>query len=134
MADPDTPQTRNVVLVVDDEITVLRIASATLSAAGFQVEVAGNGADGLAQFRYFRDQICLVLSDVVMPELGGIDMAEKILESYPETKILLMSGYSDAAMEVQARNRFPFVRKPFLPADLVSRIRRLLAEAATASD
>jgi len=133
MADPGLSGTKNVVLVVDDEVMVLRSTTVALATAGFEVEVANHGAEGLELFRAFRDRICLVLSDVVMPVLGGMEMAEKILESDPGTKILLMSGYSDAALEVLARKKFPFLRKPFLPADLVRRIRKLLDQAAAAT-
>ena len=132
MSDPGIAGPKKLVLIVDDEAMVLRSTSAALAAAGFEVEVAGDGAAGLEAFRCCRDRICLVLSDVVMPEMSGIQMAEKILEIDPRTNILLMSGYSEAALEVLARERFPFVRKPFLPADLVQRIRRLLDDAAAA--
>jgi DNA-binding NtrC family response regulator len=133
MADPGTSRSKNLVLIVDDETMVLRSTSATLSHASFQVEVASDGAEALEMFRRFRDEICLVLADVVMPGMGGIEMADKILESNPGTKILLMSGYSEVALEVLARKRFPFIRKPFLPADLMRRIRKLLGQAAAAS-
>src|SRR5689334_5219865 len=132
MADSGLSLSRNLVLIVDDEAMVLRSTSATLSGAGFRAEVASDGAEALETFRRLRDEICLVLADVVMPGMGGIEMADKILESYPETKILLMSGYSEAALEVLARKRFPFIRKPFLPADLVRRIRKLLGQAVAA--
>src|SRR3954447_137990 len=133
MADPGISLSNNLVLIVDDETMVLRSTSACLSAAGFQAEVACDGAEALETFRRLRNEICLVLADVVMPVMGGIEMADKILESDPDTKILLMSGYSEAALEVLARKRFPFTRKPFLPADLVRRIRKLLGQAAAAS-
>jgi DNA-binding NtrC family response regulator len=132
MADPRTPTSRNTILVVDDEIPVLRVASATLSAAGFQVAVANDGFAGLATFRRLSSEICLVLADVVMPGMGGMEMAAAILESEPATRILIMSGYSDVAREVQAQRRFAFLRKPFLPADLVRRVRRMLGQAAVA--
>ena len=57
-----------------------------------------------------------------MPDGGGIEMAQKIREFDPDAKILFMSGYSDAALEVQARTNSPFIRKPFLPADLIRKI------------
>jgi len=133
MADPGVSRSKNTVLVADDEATVLRVASATLAAAGFQVEVAGDGTAGLEVYRLFRHEICLVLADVVMPRLGGVAMAESILEQDPTMKILLMSGYSDVAQEIQAGRRFAFIRKPFLPADLVRRIRRMLPQAAGAT-
>jgi DNA-binding NtrC family response regulator len=97
------------------------------------VEVAGDGTAGLQVYRLFRKEICLVLADLVMPKLGGVAMAESILEQDPAMKILLMSGYSDVAQEIQAQRRFPFIRKPFLPVDLVLRIRRMVGQAAAAT-
>jgi DNA-binding NtrC family response regulator len=132
MADPGMSESRNTVLVVDDEIGVRRVASATLAAAGFEVVVAGDGAAGLEMYYRYRREICLVLCDVVMPVIGGIAVAEKILQRDPGMHVLLMSGYSEIAEEVNARRQFPFIRKPFLPADLVRRIRRLLGQAAAA--
>lgn len=132
MADPGMRESRNTVLVVDDEIGVLRVASATLAAAGFQVVVAADGGAGLQMYDEHRHEICLVLCDVVMPVIGGVAVAEQILEKDPGMHILLMSGYSEIAEEVQARRKFPFLRKPFLPADLVRRVRRMLGQAAAA--
>ena len=68
-----------------------------------------------------------------MPDGGGIEMALKIREFDPDVKILFMSGYSDAALEVQARTNYPFIRKPFLPADLIRKINEVLGTSGTAS-
>jgi FixJ family two-component response regulator len=67
-----------------------------------------------------------VLTDIVMPSLHGIDMAEKILAIDPAVKILVMSGYSDRLLEVQARRKFPFIRKPFINAVLIEKIQSLI--------
>ena len=71
-----------------------------------------------------------MLSDIIMPAVNGIDMAESILEIAPETKILLMSGYSDEVIEQQGRQQFPFIRKPFIFAVLIKKIRSIIDPAA----
>src|SRR4051794_6581113 len=105
---------RNTVLVADDEGGIVRMATTILAGAGYRAVVASNGVDGVEKYRENRDDICLVLSDVLMPEGGGLEMASRILEINPNAKILFMSGYADGALEVEARKIFPFIRKPFL--------------------
>jgi len=121
-----SPSGKNLVLVADDEGTIVRMATTALSGAGFRAVVVSGGNEGIRTYRELHKEICLVLSDVVMPDGGGLEMAQRILEFDPKAKILFMSGYSDAVLEVQARNRFPFIRKPFLPDDLIRRIREVL--------
>jgi two-component system cell cycle sensor histidine kinase/response regulator CckA len=116
------PLSRRVVLVADDEDAIVRMVTTILSGAGLGAIVVKNGIEGFEKYRQSREQICLVLSDVVMPNGGGLEMAQKILEFDPSARILFMSGYSDELLEVQARNNFPFIRKPFLPADLMRKI------------
>ena len=127
---------KDIVLCVDDEAIVLRACSIAVAVAGYRPVVAENGAAGLETFAQLRDEICLVLSDIIMPAVNGIDLAESILEIDPQAKILLMSGYSDAVLERQGRNRFPFIRKPFMYSMLIEKIRSLLdiaGEAASAT-
>src|SRR5947209_20397798 len=105
---------KNIVLVVDDEPIILRLCSVVIAENGFRPVVAENGAAGLEVFIQLRDEICLVLADVIMPAVNGIEMAESILHIDSRAKILLMSAYSDEVIERQGRNRFPFIRKPFI--------------------
>ena len=126
-----SPSGKNLVLVADDEGTIVRMATTILSGAGFRAVVVSGGNEGLRTYRDRQQEICLVLSDVVMPNGGGQEMVQKILEFDPKAKILLMSGYSDASLEVEARKKFPFIRKPFLPDDLMRKIREVLAAGDT---
>src|SRR5260370_17450964 len=109
---------KDIVLCVDDESIVLRTCSIALAQEGFRVAVAENGAAGLETFMRLQKEICLVLSDIIMPAVNGINMAEDILKIDPQPKILLISGYSDNVIELQGRNQFPFIGKPFIPAIL----------------
>jgi DNA-binding NtrC family response regulator len=121
---------QNVVLVVDDEPTIVRMATTALALGGYRAIVAENGVAGLECYRSAADGICLVLADVIMPMLNGIDMVQQIVEDRPETKVLLMSGYSDDVIDQQARKKFPFIRKPFLPEDLIRKIHSILGDTA----
>ena len=124
---------KNIVLVVEDEPLVVRMTTMALSMAGFRAAVAENGQAGFEMFDALRDEVCLVLSDVMMPVCNGVEMADRIRELDAGIPILLMSGYSDHELVRDAQDRYPVVRKPFLPADLVRRIRSCMAEASSAA-
>jgi DNA-binding NtrC family response regulator len=127
---------KDVVLIVDDEPIVLRACSIAAARAGFRPVVAENGAAGLESFIELKDEICLVLSDIIMPVANGLEMVQNILQVKPDVKILLMSGYSDEVIERHGRNRFPFIRKPFIHSMLVEKIRSIVgadADAATSA-
>jgi DNA-binding response OmpR family regulator len=121
---------KTIVLVVDDEPMILRTASAALAGIGLRVIVAEDGHAGWEAFTKFQDEICLVLTDIVMPVVNGLVLAERIREVKPDIKILLMSGYSDKALEVEGRLNYAFIRKPFLSADLIRRISGMLGHTA----
>ena len=121
---------KNIVLVVDDEPMILRTASAAVAGIGLRVIVAEDGQVGWESFTKLQDEICLVLTDIVMPVVNGLELAERIREMRPDMKILLMSGYSDKALEIEGRLNFAFIRKPFLPTDLVRHISGMLGRAA----
>jgi DNA-binding NtrC family response regulator len=118
---------RNVILVVDDDYEVLRFITTVLSRAGFRVQVAHDGAEGLECYHKHRDDLCLVLSDILMPNMNGLEMAREIQSSDPNAPVLLMSGYSDVVIEAEGRKTFPFIRKPFLGPDLLQAIQSAMA-------
>ena len=95
--------------------------------------VAENGVAGLETFLDLRDEICLVLADIIMPVMTGLEMAEKILQVDKHVKIVLMSGYSDSVIELEGRSRFPFIRKPFIHAVLIERIQSIVGHCDSAS-
>jgi DNA-binding NtrC family response regulator len=124
---------RDIVLCVDDEPIVLRACTTAIAQAGYRTVVAENGVAGLDAFLDLKDEICLVLADIIMPAVNGLDMAESILKVAPEMKILIMSGYSDSAIEQQGRKRFPYIRKPFIYTVLVERIRSIVGGSSAAA-
>jgi len=114
------------ILVVDDEPVILRLTSSVLSAAGFGVLVAEDAVAALACFGEELDRILLVIADLVMPNLGGIEMVRRMKEVNPSVRVLFMSGYSESADDAESRQGFPFIRKPFLPEDLVRKVYEII--------
>jgi DNA-binding NtrC family response regulator len=110
------------ILVVDDERSALRAVTSTLALAGFRAIVAENGAKGLEAFFADADEIALVLTDIVMPVMDGITMADRIKKARPDARILLMTAYSDGMIGLTGETDFPLIRKPFLQDDLVRAI------------
>jgi CheY-like chemotaxis protein len=124
-------ESRNIVLVVDDEQAVVRTVTMTLAGAGYRAIVAENGIAGLESYSHLKDQICLVITDFIMPVMDGQAMSDAIRAIDPTAKILLMSGYSDSVLH-SGDHVFPVIRKPFLPVDLLRKIADVLADAASA--
>jgi CheY-like chemotaxis protein len=125
---------KDLILCVDDEPTLLRALPIVLCRAGFRVAVAENGAEGLEAFLRLQNEVCLVLADIVMPVMSGIDMAQQILQLESQTKILLMTAYSDESNRRQVRRSgFPLIRKPFILANLIEKIRSMVATQDPAS-
>jgi DNA-binding NtrC family response regulator len=118
--------TRRTVLIVDDEVSVLRSLTAALSQYGFAVELAQSGIEGIETFGRRREDIAFVLVDIVMPGMLGTEMAQKILKMDPAAKIIFMSGYPQAEPEAKAKLRFPFIEKPVHAHDLLVKIESLI--------
>jgi two-component system, cell cycle sensor histidine kinase and response regulator CckA len=116
------------VLIVEDDDALRTVACRALQQCGYEVLVSSNGAEALEQCSRHEGGLHLVVTDMVMPEMSGIELAESIALSYPEIKVLLMSGYTrdETARRGIASERYAFLEKPFTPAKLASRVRELL--------
>jgi two-component system cell cycle sensor histidine kinase/response regulator CckA len=114
--------------VVDDEAMVREVIVRTLSNNGYEVHQAVQGDDALDQLRKLRGQVDLVISDVVMPVMGGAELALKLSEQYPDVPIIWMSGYPRET--VIGRGRLgvdqPFLQKPVPPAILLDTVARTM--------
>ncbi len=116
------------VLLVEDDRTIRTICERMLTNAGYTVLAATNGREALALFSSQPSSIAMILSDVVMPEMGGPQFVERAKQFRPDVKVLFMSGYNDAAMASlhglgSGRH---FIAKPFAKPDLLARIRDIL--------
>ena len=115
-------------LVVEDEPAVLAITRRVLSDAGYRVLTATTVPEARQIFARFSEEIGLVLSDVVMPDGGGLVLADQLREQRPSLPILLMSGYADDAVLHRGltANAYPILGKPFSAAELRQRVREML--------
>lgn len=118
------------VLIVDDDPALLNILAEQVSLFGYQPIMASSGAKALELVPH-HPEIDLLLTDVMMPSMNGVDLARQVVNQYPEIKILFMSGYicpSLANYGVQDSDLF-FLQKPFTPNDLISKMRNVLASS-----
>ena len=114
------------VLVVEDEAPVRRLIVRLLSQEGYDVIEAANGQEALSLLE--RDGVDLLLTDVVMPGVGGSALAESLRGSQPGVRVLFMSGYTDDAVVRHGilDPTMPFIEKPFTPNALLRRVRETL--------
>jgi DNA-binding NtrC family response regulator len=114
------------VLVVDDDPLVRRFVLATLQRAGYRVEAVATAEEALASYQADpRDPFRLVLSDLVMPQTTGIDLARRLLESDANARLLFMSGREglDAGARAVSLHPFEFIQKPFRSERLLQAVR-----------
>ena len=119
------------ILVVDDEPALLGLVATMLYKAGYQVLEAPAPSEALRIASQHPEPIRLLLTDIVMPEMNGYELAERLKAARPETKVLFMSGFTDQAlMENTGRSlgEAPLIRKPFTQYKLLTRIADLLEE------
>jgi CheY-like chemotaxis protein len=127
----DGPGTGNCgsILVVDDDPFVLTMFSTILRALGYSVTEATSGAEALDKFAATGREIRLLVTDVVMPRMNGIELAAEIKRQAPGVKVLYISGYALSVLASQgyAVERVDaFLEKPLAPAILANRVRELL--------
>jgi signal transduction histidine kinase/DNA-binding NarL/FixJ family response regulator len=125
------------VLVAEDEDAVRGLMVRILARAGYDVIAAVNGIDALARIAGREESLDLLLTDMIMPELGGRELAESLRGRRPSLPVLFMSGYADAEIDggaVRGDPRATFLQKPFNPATLIEHIENLLDGAAALSD
>jgi two-component system cell cycle sensor histidine kinase/response regulator CckA len=130
--DLEKPSFALTVLLVEDEDMVRAVAKRSLEQFGFGVVEAASAASALELCE--RDPHCfdVVVTDVVMPEMSGPALIDRLVEKRPDLRVLFISGYTDNALALGClRDRgFAFLQKPFVPQDLVSKIRELVAEGS----
>jgi CheY-like chemotaxis protein len=116
------------VLVVDDEPMALKLVQSVLEKRGFQVLLYTSPVQALEAFKKRRDEIELLISDIVMPEMDGTKLAGHIVDINPDLPVLFMSGFVTENEIEQAAGigQFAFIRKPFRPATLVQAVQKML--------
>jgi len=119
---------RSRILVVEDDPDVAEVAAAVLENMGHDVEVCADATSALARIKRVQD-FHLVFSDIMMPgPMNGIDLAEAIINLFPDLPVLLATGYSNAALAPGAL-RFPVLAKPYSVRDLTGRVGQMLIQS-----
>ena len=123
-----SPQGKETVLIVEDEAAVRELACECLKRKGYQVLDAPSAIEAVAICSQTEPKIDLVLSDVLMPGMGGRELAEKLRRLRPAIKILYMSGYIDDALAADdvLEKETAFIQKPFTPTTLAHKVRQVL--------
>ena len=116
MTEPGTPQK---ILIVDDEPDIRQLLAEFLTEAGFLTLQASNGLDGL--YLLENEKPALVLLDIGMPGLDGVQILGKIKKLLPQTHVIIITGAGDRMTELQTKRlgRTGYLTKPFDPVDLL---------------
>jgi two-component system, cell cycle sensor histidine kinase and response regulator CckA len=119
------------ILLVEDEDSVRELATVILEECGYTVMTAPQGLAALQLMATCREKIDLLVTDVVMPQMGGRELAQTLIAQHPELNVLFMSGYTDDAVVrhgvLQANANF--LQKPFTPSSLAKKVREVLDHA-----
>ena len=116
-------------LIVEDDESVRTLAARALERDGHDVTVATDGAQGLDVIRKARGGYDLVVSDIRMPEMDGIEMATAAAREFPTMRIVLMTGYADQRERAEELNGIilDVVQKPFTLAEIRGRVGKALS-------
>jgi CheY-like chemotaxis protein len=119
---------REQVLVAEDEPAIRELVIKVLTGMGYRVVVAANGGEALDAARRHGGPIDLLIADVVMPDLSGPQLAERLARQHPKMRVLFLSGYSDhpAVHDRRLRKEAAFLQKPFTLSALAEKVRLVL--------
>jgi DNA-binding NtrC family response regulator len=109
-------------LVIDDESIVRTSCKRVLSPEGYEVRLAANAFEGIKMME--EEQFDVVLTDLKMPDMDGITVLETIKERWPETQVIVITGYQtvDTAVKSIKLGAFDYIEKPFTPDALLSAV------------
>lgn len=116
------------ILMVDDEALVLEVGLKMLKKLGYRILVARSGQEAVEIFERHRDQIDLIILDMIMPDMGGSETFDKIRDIKPDANVLLSSGYSlnGQAIRILSKGCRGFIQKPFSLHELSQKLREVL--------
>jgi CheY-like chemotaxis protein len=128
VADSPAPTGTETVLVVEDEPVIRRLAVLGLRAQDYIVIEASNGAEALEIAERIAPELDIVVSDVIMPGMSGLELATRLAVVAPEVRRLLVSGHAESAVLPPglADGSVAFLAKPFTPERLARKVREVL--------
>lgn len=121
------------ILLVEDEEMVRTLLRTILRTSNYTVLEAGSGPEAITLCEHYYAPIHLMVTDVVMPQMSGRELAERLIESRPGLKVLYVSGHTDDAIFRHGvmTEEMNFLQKPFLPDDLLRKVQEMLADQVT---
>jgi CheY-like chemotaxis protein len=113
---------------VEDEEILLKLLKGALEINGYKVLEAHNGREAITLCEQYREPIHLMLTDVVMPQMSGRELAQRLTQLRPEIKVLYMSGYAEDVLFRQGvlDASLTFLQKPFRQYELTAKVRQVL--------
>jgi two-component system, cell cycle sensor histidine kinase and response regulator CckA len=129
----DQTNRRKTILLVDDEPINLDVTGTLLESLGYEACLAANGQEALAIFMKKREEITLVILDMIMPGISGSETFDRLREIDPTVRVLLSTGYSltGQAQEIVDRGCNGFLQKPFHLQQLSEKVQEILDAPAT---
>jgi len=116
------------ILIVEDQTDVRQLITEILKQNGYHIIEASDGEDALEKCKNYNKDIHLLITDVIMPNMNGIELRERIISIYSDIKVIFMSGYADnviAEMGILDIDEI-FIEKPFMPSDLLTKIKETI--------
>jgi CheY-like chemotaxis protein len=129
------PQRSVTILVVEDDDNLRNLLQRTLEAAGFSVLLAANGMEGFRLCQEHDRKIDLMVSDIVMPRLNGIQLSEQVRASHPAMRFLFVTGFAEEFPEVHELIKIgaTILEKPFLPSEFLRKVEDTLNQGTAAT-
>jgi two-component system cell cycle sensor histidine kinase/response regulator CckA len=117
------------ILLIDDEEMIIDVGAELLKKLGYKVLTAHRGQQAVEIYRLNQEKVAIVILDLIMPEMSGAEVYERLKEINPNVKVLLSSGYSlkGQAAEILKRGCNGFIQKPFITNELSKKIREIIA-------
>jgi CheY-like chemotaxis protein len=120
------PRGSEAILLVEDDEVLRILLSTVLGQCGYEVSMAADGSEALAAVHSRGGRFALVVSDVMMPGMSGLELARRLRAEGESVPILLLSGYGEADLASVAGLAVAFAEKPLGPAALARKVRELL--------
>jgi len=116
------------ILFVEDEATLMNLVKSYLESRGYSVLAAGDGADAVELYKKHKDDIAVVVTDMGLPKMGGVDVFHRLREIRPAVKVILVSGYLDPALknDMLTAGAKGFVQKPYALGDMLRKLREVI--------
>ncbi len=114
------------ILVIDDDPVILEVITEILKMNKYEVVAARNGKSGFKELQ--SNHYDLVLSDLVMPDVGGMDLLEQVVEKFPNSPCIILTGYGSIKSSVEAikKGAFDYITKPITSSELLMVIEKAL--------